>query len=112
MKKFLTPILAPVVLAAALLALPTGANAQMLELPTLEMAQAGDDCLRPRAAQEATVSGQLLPLQQVYAQNGLKREDVIDRKVCRRNGELYYVLSVYVNGVANTIWVNASTGLS
>lgn len=111
MNKFLTRLITPALLAVAFSALPSGANAQMLDGPVLEMAQAAD-CLRPRAAQEATVSGQLLPLQQVYAQYGLKRQDVVDSKVCRRNGELYYVLSVYVNGVANTMWINASTGMS
>lgn len=84
-----------------------GADAQVFQL-----AQVQNDCLSRRDAQEATVGGQLMPLQQIYAQNGLKREDVVDRKVCRRNGELYYVLSVYLDGVADTIWINARTGMS
>lgn len=78
----------------------------------LQVAQVANDCLSPRAAQEATVGGQLIPMQQIFAQNGLNPGDVVERKVCRSNGELYYVLSVYQNGMANTVWINARTGQS
>lgn len=74
------------------------------------LAQATDDCLAPVEAQQATMGGQLIPLQQIYAQRGLNPGDVLDRKVCRNNGELYYVLNVYQNGNANTVWINARTG--
>lgn len=85
--------------------LSVGADAQFVVL-----AQATDDCLSPRDAQEATIGGQLIPMQQIFAERGLNPGDVVDRKVCRSNGELYYVLSIYQNGVANTVWINARTG--
>ena len=85
--------------------LSVSADAQIMQL-----AQTTDDCLSPRAAQQATVGGQLIPMQQIFAQYGLNPGDVVDRKVCRSNGELYYVLSVYQSGIANTLWVNARTG--
>lgn len=87
--------------------LSVSADAQFVML-----AQAADDCLTPREAQEATVGGQLIPMQQIFAQQGLNPGDVVDRKVCRSSGELYYVLSVYQNGMANTVWINARTGQS
>lgn len=91
--------------------LSVSASAQLVQPETvLQFAQATNDCLSRREAQEATVGGQLIPMQQIYASNGLFRESVVDRKVCRNNGELYYVLSIFQDGMANTIWINARTG--
>jgi len=69
-----------------------------------------EDCLAPRQAQEAKQSGQILDLPQIYQQNNYQPSDVVSAQVCRRDGALYYKLSVYQGANADTVWINAQTG--
>ncbi len=71
-------------------------------------AQGGDGCLSNRDLQAAIASGEIPPVAEVLAAQGISPDDVLSVKACDEGGEIVYVVGVLDEyGEAQTLVLRA-----
>lgn len=83
-----------------------------LTLPGTPALAQGGACLSEPEIQNAIAAQQIRSLPEILSLAGLSREDVVGAvRVCDLGGQLFYQVSVLSGGEAQTISLNAVTGV-